>query len=63
MTILRRDLDWRAIVALARAGLGTAIFARQALGVALPVLLVAAGPLSMALTVVMVERDARDGPR
>ena len=63
MTILRRYLDRRAIAALAGIGLGTAIFARQALGVALPVLLVAACPLSMALMVVMVERGARDGPR
>ena len=63
MTILRRYLDWRAIAALAGIGLGTAIFARQALGVALPVLLVAACPLSMALMVVTVERDARDCTR
>lgn len=63
MTILRRCLDWRAIAALAAIGLGTAIFAPRALGVALPVLLVAACPLSMALMVVMMQRDARDGPR
>ena len=63
MTVLRRYLDRRAIAALAGIGLGTAIFARQALGVALPVLLVRGAPALHALMVVMMERGARDGPR
>ncbi len=61
VTILRRCLDWRAVAALAAICIGTAIFAPQALGVALPVLLVAACQLSMALMVVMLQRDAPDG--
>ena len=64
VTILRRYVDWRAIAALAGIGLGTAIFARQTLGVTLPVhLFLAACPLPMALMVVIVERGARDGSR
>lgn len=49
MTMLKHCLNWKVLAGLVVVGLGVALVAPHALGVALPLLLLAACPLSMLL--------------
>jgi hypothetical protein len=58
MSVLRYCLDRRVLAALAVAGLLIALLAPQAVGRALPLLLVAACPLSMVAMALTMNRSA-----
>ena len=62
MGILRYCLDRRVLAVLGVIGLGTALFAPRAFGAALPVLLLAACPLSMIVMAVAMGRSRAPGP-
>ncbi|HUQ77629.1 MAG TPA: DUF2933 domain-containing protein [Patescibacteria group bacterium] len=47
MNILRACLNWRVVAAIAAVGVGVAVFAPDVIAAAVPLLLVAACPLSM----------------
>ena len=63
MSILRYCLDRRVLAVLGLVALATAFFAPRALGAALPLLLVAACPLSMVVMAVAMSRGTAPAAR
>lgn len=61
MKTLRACYDWRVITALAAVGLGVLLFAPNLIGAALPLLFLAACPLSMLVMMKMMgDPDAKE---
>lgn len=60
MEMLKKCLNPKVLLGLAMIAVGVAIFAPQALAAALPLLIIAACPLSMVAMMVMMNKNNKD---